>query len=263
MNAILRGYLRETDATRKLLADLRKTDPATGCSHPEWLLVSFPRLSAVSEFQVAPRTQNGGYGPKALAVLLNGGVVYTGTMAPTNTLDVVLTPPVYATNAELLITSSYDPAYPTNSRNVQVVGWSLFERAQPGTFGDWRLQHFTAAQLTNSAVSDANADPDGDGVPNLLEFAVGGNPLTPDPTNATVQGLRSTTGQFVFQFKERNPLGDVTRQFQSSGDLLNWTNAAPILVNPLQNLGTTIIYQAQFPLRPAVSFYRLQYNVTN
>jgi len=38
INAILRGYLREADATRKLLADLKTTDPATGCSHPEWLV---------------------------------------------------------------------------------------------------------------------------------------------------------------------------------------------------------------------------------
>jgi 16S rRNA (cytosine967-C5)-methyltransferase len=38
INAILRGYLREAGATRKLLADLKATDPATGCSHPEWLV---------------------------------------------------------------------------------------------------------------------------------------------------------------------------------------------------------------------------------
>jgi 16S rRNA (cytosine967-C5)-methyltransferase len=38
VNAILRGYLRETGATRKLLSDLKATDPATGCSHPEWLV---------------------------------------------------------------------------------------------------------------------------------------------------------------------------------------------------------------------------------
>jgi 16S rRNA (cytosine967-C5)-methyltransferase len=38
VNAILRGYLRETDATRQLLADLKATDAATGFSHPEWLV---------------------------------------------------------------------------------------------------------------------------------------------------------------------------------------------------------------------------------
>jgi 16S rRNA (cytosine967-C5)-methyltransferase len=43
INAILRGYLREADATRKLLADLKTTNPATGCSHPEWLLARWQK----------------------------------------------------------------------------------------------------------------------------------------------------------------------------------------------------------------------------
>ena len=43
INAILRGYLREADATRKLLADLKTTDPATGCSHPEWLVARWQK----------------------------------------------------------------------------------------------------------------------------------------------------------------------------------------------------------------------------
>ena len=38
INAILRGYLREFDATKKLLADLKTSDPATGYSHPKWLV---------------------------------------------------------------------------------------------------------------------------------------------------------------------------------------------------------------------------------
>jgi 16S rRNA (cytosine967-C5)-methyltransferase len=43
INAILRGYLRETDATRKLLDDLKAADPATGCSHPEWLVARWQK----------------------------------------------------------------------------------------------------------------------------------------------------------------------------------------------------------------------------
>jgi 16S rRNA (cytosine967-C5)-methyltransferase len=38
VNALLRGYVRERDATRQLLADLKRTDPALGCSHPGWLV---------------------------------------------------------------------------------------------------------------------------------------------------------------------------------------------------------------------------------
>jgi 16S rRNA (cytosine967-C5)-methyltransferase len=43
INAILRGYLREADATRKLLNDLKAADPATGCSHPEWLVARWQK----------------------------------------------------------------------------------------------------------------------------------------------------------------------------------------------------------------------------
>jgi 16S rRNA C967 or C1407 C5-methylase (RsmB/RsmF family) len=38
INAVLRGYLREFDATKQLLADLKAKEPHIGYSHPEWLV---------------------------------------------------------------------------------------------------------------------------------------------------------------------------------------------------------------------------------
>jgi 16S rRNA (cytosine967-C5)-methyltransferase len=38
VNAVLRGYLREADATKALLASLKISQPAIGWSHPEWLV---------------------------------------------------------------------------------------------------------------------------------------------------------------------------------------------------------------------------------
>jgi len=38
INAVLRGYLREFEATRELLNDLKNNQPALGYSHPEWLV---------------------------------------------------------------------------------------------------------------------------------------------------------------------------------------------------------------------------------
>jgi 16S rRNA (cytosine967-C5)-methyltransferase len=38
INAVLRGYLREFDATKALLADLGTNQPHIGYSHPEWLV---------------------------------------------------------------------------------------------------------------------------------------------------------------------------------------------------------------------------------
>jgi len=43
VNAILRGYLREADATRQALRDLRVTQPAVGFSHPAWLVERWQR----------------------------------------------------------------------------------------------------------------------------------------------------------------------------------------------------------------------------
>jgi 16S rRNA (cytosine967-C5)-methyltransferase len=38
VNAVLRGYLREADETKQLLAGLKISQPALGWSHPEWLV---------------------------------------------------------------------------------------------------------------------------------------------------------------------------------------------------------------------------------
>jgi 16S rRNA (cytosine967-C5)-methyltransferase len=38
VNAVLRGYLREFDETKKFLAELKISNPTTGFSHPEWLV---------------------------------------------------------------------------------------------------------------------------------------------------------------------------------------------------------------------------------
>ena len=43
VNAVLRGYLREADATKKLLDELKTTQPALGWSHPEWLVTRWQK----------------------------------------------------------------------------------------------------------------------------------------------------------------------------------------------------------------------------
>jgi 16S rRNA (cytosine967-C5)-methyltransferase len=43
VNAVLRGYLREFDATRTLLDELKMTQPALGYSHPDWLVARWQK----------------------------------------------------------------------------------------------------------------------------------------------------------------------------------------------------------------------------
>ncbi len=44
-----------------------------------------------------------------------------------------------------------------------------------GDYARWLAARFDAAELANSAISGDSADPDGDGWPNLIEYALGGN----------------------------------------------------------------------------------------
>ena len=245
-------------------------------NHAEWLQAGFARPIGLAEFQIYPRTDNGGYGPSTVSLVGNvskpiptngipnsGTNFWSGAMAATSALDVKLSPPVYVTNVVLVITGAYDKGVTNQPRNVQVVEADFFERALPGTYADWELNYFTDAQLANPAVSGISADPDGDGTPNLLEFATGGSPWVADGTNALVKGLLAGRSQLAFQFQERNPLGNVSRQFQSSGDLAYWTNTTPVTVNALQNFGAKTVYQALFPLQNSRQYFRILYSLTN
>jgi len=51
VNAVLRGYLREFDATKKLLVELKSTQPAIGWSHPEWLVARWQSRWGVAKTQ--------------------------------------------------------------------------------------------------------------------------------------------------------------------------------------------------------------------
>jgi 16S rRNA (cytosine967-C5)-methyltransferase len=44
VNALLRGYLRELDATKQLLAELKTAEPALGWSQPDWLVARWQKV---------------------------------------------------------------------------------------------------------------------------------------------------------------------------------------------------------------------------
>ncbi len=187
---------------------------------------------------------------------------------PGNVTATVMLPTLGATNPVALVdgtavsgTVSNNWLTVTNVGSGQHAIWLNTNSAptQTSLYNNWAAGWFG----TNSAIAGPNAEPAGDGVPNLLEYAVGGNPLAPDATNAAVAGLRFSASQFAFQFRLRNPPGSVTVQYQSSGDLLNWTNTVPAAVNALENDGNSSLYQALFPCWPAPQFFRIQYSLTN
>ncbi len=91
-------------------------------------------------------------------------------------------------------------------------------------YNTWQLSHFTSAELTNPAVSGDLADPDGDGIANLMEYA-----LNLDPKQAQVTGL-PTVGQvtvsgnqyLTLTYLQRTDTTGITYLPQVSGDLATW-----------------------------------------
>ena len=123
----------------------------------------------------------------------------------------------------------------------------------------WQRASFSPAQLADPLFSGDAADPDHDGLPNLLEYAMGlpptqpnVNPLTPLVTNGFLQ----------ITFPESKTAPDVAISGQWSPDLVNWysgTNViqfAGLLDQPTNQLMTL---RVALPIATnARTFFRLQ-----
>jgi hypothetical protein len=63
-------------------------------------------------------------------------------------------------------------------------------------FEFWRRQYFAAPQLANPLLSGPRADPDLDGMPNLLEYASGSSPLEHEPNLPHTAMVETPEGAF-------------------------------------------------------------------
>ncbi len=82
----------------------------------------------------------------------------------------------------------------------------------------WRKQHFSTT-LNSGAAADTS-DPDGDGVPNLLEYALGGDPSSALSAPLPIFQTSNNRLQVIFTPKV---LTDLTYLIQASDDLVSWT----------------------------------------
>lgn len=88
------------------------------------------------------------------------------------------------------------------------------------TFEDWRVTHFTTAELANTAISGGTADPDGDGTPNLMEYAF---MLDPWENESLPVALGVANIYITLTFPERTNLTPSSIWLQGSDDLGHWT----------------------------------------
>ena len=94
----------------------------------------------------------------------------------------------------------------------------------------WIEGYTPNALLPDAASKLAAADPDSDGITNLMEFVLGGSPVVSSqsilPTQATVG-----TDLVLSYTRSDESEADTTQVGQWSSDLTNWNNVTPVLVN--------------------------------
>ena len=123
------------------------------------------------------------------------------------------------------------------------------------TFSFWQSQKFSSAELSNPTISGADADPDGDGLPNLLEYAMGLEPKTAD---ANLPNIVIQNGFALSTFTRLKSATDVILTLEGSTDLLNWnsTFSEPITITDNGPI-TTVVVQDSLSAN-AARFYRLK-----
>jgi len=84
----------------------------------------------------------------------------------------------------------------------------------------WRKENFTAGELGNLAISGDLADPDGDSLANLMEYALG---LLPKLANANPLSPRIESGHFTLTYARNKSATDVSLMLETSADLVNWS----------------------------------------
>lgn len=107
------------------------------------------------------------------------------------------------------------------------------------TWTEWRSRIFSTAQQADPLVSGPQADPDGDDVVNLAEFALGGHPLMPGTAaGRVIPGMMLSGGRQRLSLRIAKRCDrSVLWSAQASRDLLNWPAGS---IQTIQNTGEVL-----------------------
>jgi len=117
----------------------------------------------------------------------------------------------------------------------------------------WMNNSFDTAQLGSPALSGLMSTPAGDGIPNLVKYALGLPPLRSDQDLLPL--VISSNGTLSLSFSAAQT--DVTYTAQVSPDLVNWTTTG---VNVQMN-GTVETATYRLPNNPGPNFMNVQISI--
>lgn len=139
--------------------------------------------------------------------------------------------------------------------------------SQVDTYDDWKQGVFTPVQMSDSNISGPNANPDGDGFPNLLEYALGLDPMAAGGADS-VRGNAITIGPEKYSsISFTRPTGseaaaDVVYTAQRTTSLVSgWSSANLVLHQVVPGPGAleTVTFRSSVPMSgQAMEFLRLE-----
>lgn len=126
----------------------------------------------------------------------------------------------------------------------------------------WRAEHFSLAELADPAASGEQADPDRDGLPNLLEYAQGLNPrLGNEQASLNAYLTTSHDGTSLLVSFHRLLLAhELDYRLESSADFQAWSPVVGQETEPSLNADgtTTVSVNVGSSVAPAACFFRLR-----
>jgi hypothetical protein len=187
-----------------------------------WLITSYPATAPT--IIADPQSQTVSAGQSATFIVVAGGsgplsyrwYFNTNSLLANATNSALTLGNVQATNA-----GSYFAIVSNSAGAATSAVVSLTVLVPISGFDQWRLDQFTADQLTNSTISGAAATPANDGVPNFVKYALGLLPFVPS-TNSLV-GFQLVNGEGVLSYDRPATTTDVVYQVEVSTDLGSWT----------------------------------------
>lgn len=134
------------------------------------------------------------------------------------------------------LSATFDPAFAVTNFTESANVWTKPDGANVWTFKEstgvltYTVASAYASWIDTSAFGltagqkGENADPDNDGIPNLLEFVLNGNPSISDPSSLPVLNVTPTNFEFTFNRRVDSLSPETTQTFQYSTDLTHWTD---------------------------------------
>jgi endonuclease I len=123
----------------------------------------------------------------------------------------------------------------------------------------WKDTHFTDAELANPAISGDDADPDQDGLSNLLEYAFNRDPRQSESSPAVIPSANCQGGtcQLAISYSRNRSATDVAVAYEWSSDLKTWTGAAAQVISAIPTSSETERVTVRLPASAAPYFARI------